>query len=85
MPNRFMIKPVELLVITAVSFGAAVLHQTPAASVGIRPVGLMPMAGSFATLVAAQTALAAGSARERTSADCGLQGARDRGRAMNCS
>lgn len=85
MPNRIMFKPVELLVITAVSFGAAVLHKTPAASVGIRPAGFMPMAGSVATIVAAQTALAAGLARERTSADCGLQGARDRGRAMNCS
>ncbi len=81
-----MIKPVELLVVTAVSFGAATLHNTPASAIGIRPAGFMPaMVGSFAAVVAAQTSIAAASARERTSSDCGLQGARDRGRAASCS
>ena len=81
-----MIKPVELLVITAVSFGAATLHNTPASAVGIRPHGVTQViAGSFAAIVAAQTALAAASQRERTTADCGLQGARGRARAVNCS
>lgn len=80
-----MIKPVELLVISAVSFGAATLHNTPVSAVGIRPVGIAPViGGSFAALVAAQTALAAASQRARTSSDCGLQGARDRARAVSC-
>jgi len=81
-----MIKPVELLVISAVSFGAATLHNTPATAVGLRPVGIAPVIGStFATLVTAQTALAAASQRARTSSECGLQGARDRARAVSCS
>jgi hypothetical protein len=81
-----MIKPVELLVISAVSFGAATLHNTPAAAVGIRPHGaVMVMTGSFAALLAAQTALAAASQRQRTSSECGLQGARDRARVVSCS
>lgn len=81
-----MIKPVELLVISAVSFGAATLHNTPAAAVGLRPVGFMPVvAGSFAALVSAQTAIAGASQRHRTSSECGLQGARDRARAVSCN
>lgn len=81
-----MIRPVELLVITAVSFGAATLHNTPAAAVGIRPHGVAPvLAGSFAALVTAQTALAAASQRARTTSECGLQGARDRARAVSCN
>lgn len=80
-----MIKPVELLVISAVSFGAATLHNTPAVAVGVRPVGMMPVvAGSFAAIVSAQTAIAAASQRHRTSSECGLQGARDRARAVSC-
>ena len=80
-----MFKPVELLIISAVSFGAATLHNTPSASVGLRPVGAVPVGGgSFAAIVAAQTALASASARERTSSDCGLQGARGRARAVSC-
>lgn len=80
-----MFKPVELLVISAVSFGAATLHNTPAAAVGVRPVGVVyVIGGSFAALVAAQTALAAASQRERTSSECGLQGARERVRAVSC-
>lgn len=81
-----MIKPVELLVISAVSFGAATLHNTPAAAVGVRPVGVLPViGGAFAALVSAQTALAVASQRERTSSECGLQGARERARAVSCS
>ncbi len=80
-----MIKPVELLVISAVSFGAATLHNTPAAAVGVRPVGVAPViGGAFAAFVAAQTAIAAASQRARTSSECGLQGARDRARAVSC-
>lgn len=80
-----MIKPVELLVISAVSFGAATLSNTPSASVGLRPVGLVPVVGgSFAAIVAAQTALASASPRARTSSECGLQGARGRARAVSC-
>ena len=80
-----MIKPIELLVISAVSFGAATLHNTPSASVGVRPVGMKPVTGAtFATLMSAQTALAGASQRARTSSDCGLQGARDRARALSC-
>lgn len=79
-----MIKPVELLVISAVSFGAATLHNTPAAAVGLRPQGVAMIAGSFTALVTMQTAIATASHRQRTSADCGLQGARDRARAVNC-
>ncbi|HET9024568.1 MAG TPA: hypothetical protein VFN64_08345 [Burkholderiaceae bacterium] len=81
-----MIKPVELLVISAVSFGAATLHNTPAAAVGVRPVGVRTIIGSsFAALMATQHALAAASQRQRTSSECGLQGARDRARAVGCS
>jgi hypothetical protein len=84
-PNGSMIKPVELLVISAVSFGAATLQNTPAAAVGLRPQGVAPLiAGSFTALVAVQTAIATASHRQRTSVDCGLQGARDRARAVNC-
>jgi hypothetical protein len=80
-----MIKPVELLVISAVSFGAATLHNTPAASVGVRPIGVGPLMGSsFAALIAAQDAIATASQRQRTSSECGLQGARDRARAVSC-
>lgn len=80
-----MIKPVELLVISAVSFGAATLHNTPSASVGVRPIGVVRVVGgSFAAIVAAQTALASASARERTTSECGLQGARGRARAVSC-
>ncbi len=80
-----MIKPVELLVISAVSFGAATLHNTPAAAVGVRPVGLKPILdGTFRTLMKTQTALAGGSQRARTTSECGLQGARDRARAVRC-
>lgn len=80
-----MIKPVELLVISAVSFGAATLHNTPAAAVGVKPVGALPaLGGTFAALVAAQNALATASQRQRTSSECGLQGARDRARAVSC-
>lgn len=80
-----MIKPVELLVISAVSFGAATLHNTPSASVGVRPVGVAPAIGNtFAAIIAAQTALASASPRERTSSECGLQGARVRARAVSC-
>lgn len=80
-----MIKPVELLVISAVSFGAATLHNTPAAAVGLRPVGAAPLVGgAFAALVKAQTAIAGASQRTRTSAECGLQGARDRARVVSC-
>ena len=79
-----MIKPVELLVISAVSFGAATLHNTPSASVGVRPVGVVPVvSGSFAAMVAAQTALASALPRERTSSEC-MQGARGRARAASC-
>jgi hypothetical protein len=80
-----MIKPVELLVISAVSFGAATLHNTPSAAVGVRPVGVAPVIGAFAALVSAQTAIAAASQRARTSSECGLQGARDRARAVSCN
>lgn len=81
-----MIKPRELLVIAAVSFGAATMHNTPSSSVGVRPIGAAPLlASSFATVMAAQNALAAASQRQRTSADCGLQGARDRSRAVGCT
>lgn len=81
-----MIKPVELLVISAVSFGAATLHNTPAAAVGLRPVAIGPVLGSsFAALMAAQNALATASQRQRTSSDCGLQGTRERARAVSCS
>ena len=80
-----MIKPVELLVISAVSFGAATLHNTPAAAVGLRPVGVPTLAaGAFTALLASQTAIAAASQRTRTSSECGLQGARDRARAVSC-
>lgn len=80
-----MIKPVELLVISAVSFGAATLHNTPAAAVGLKPVGVKPViGGAFAAMMSAQTALAGASQRSRTSSDCGLQGARDRARAVRC-
>lgn len=80
-----MIRPAELLIITAVSFGAATLHNTPASSVGLRPFGYTPvLAGSFAALMATQNALVSASSRERTSADCSLQGARDRARAVSC-
>jgi hypothetical protein len=80
-----MIKPVELLVISAVSFGAATLHNTPSAAVGVRPVGVKPvLGGTFATLMTAQTALAGASQRARTTSECGLQGARDRARAVRC-
>lgn len=79
-----MIRPVELLVISAVSFGAATLHNTPSASVGVRPVGAAPFVGGFAALVKAQTAIATASQRARTSSECGLQGARDRARAVSC-
>jgi hypothetical protein len=80
-----MIKPVEILVISAVSFGAATLHNTPSASVGVRPIGVVPVVGGyFAAIVAAQTALASASTRERTSSECGLQGARGRARAVSC-
>jgi hypothetical protein len=85
MPNRCMIKPAELLVITAVSFGAATLQNTPATALGIRPAQAGLVAGSFAAVVAAQTAIAAAATRARTSSDCGLQGARERGRALSCS
>lgn len=78
-----MFKPVEILVITAVSFGAATLHNTPAAAVGVRPVGVV-IGGAFAALLASQTALVAASQRERTSSECGLQGARGRARAVSC-
>jgi hypothetical protein len=81
-----MIKPVELLVIAAVSFGAATMHSTPASSVGVRPIGAAPLlGGSFAAVMAAQNALTTASQRQRTSADCGLQGARDRARAVGCT
>jgi hypothetical protein len=80
-----MIKPAELLVISAISFGAATLHNTPASVVGVRPHGVAPViAGSFAALVAAQTALAGASQRVRTTSDCGLQAARERARAVSC-
>jgi hypothetical protein len=80
-----MIKPAELLVITAVSFGAAVLHNTPASAVGIKPThAAHRVAGSFTATLAAQTAIAAASARARTTTECGLQGARDRARALSC-
>ena len=81
-----MIKLVELLVISAVSFGAATLHNTPAAAVGVRPVGVKPvLGGTFAALMTAQTALAGASQRARTTSECGLQGARDRARAVRCN
>jgi hypothetical protein len=81
-----MIKPVELLVISAVSFGAATLHNTPSVAVGVRPVGVAPVVGgAFAALVKAQTSLAAASQRARTTSECGLQGARDRARAVSCN
>jgi hypothetical protein len=81
-----MIKPAELLIITAVSFGAATLHKTPASAVGIKPVHAARLvAGSFTATMAAQTALVAASARTRTSHECGLQGARERARALSCS
>ena len=80
-----MIKPVELLVISAISFGAATMHSTPSSSVGVRPIGVRAMIGtSFGAMMAAQHALAAASQRQRTSSECGLQGARDRARAVNC-
>jgi hypothetical protein len=86
MPNDHMIKPVELLVITAVSFGAATLQNTPASAWGIRPAQATKLvAGSFAAVVAAQTTIAAATTRARTSSDCGLQGARERSRALSCS
>jgi hypothetical protein len=81
-----MIKPAELLVITAISFGAATLQNTPAAALGIHPAQTTRLvAGSFAAVVAAQTTIAAATSRARTSSDCGLQGARERGRALSCS
>jgi hypothetical protein len=80
-----MIKPVELLVISAVSFGAATLHNIPAASVGVRPVGVGALtSSSFAGLIATQNAIATASQRQRTTTECGLQGARDRARAVSC-
>jgi hypothetical protein len=79
-----MIKPVELLVISAVSFGAATMHSTPSTAVGLRPVGVAAAGSSFAALMAAQRAIATASQRQRTSSECGLQGARDRARAVNC-
>jgi hypothetical protein len=73
-------KPAQLLVLSAVAFGAAALYGMPASVIGIRS----PSAASTVSQLTAQAALAVASARQRTSGECGMQGVRDRSRAVSC-
>jgi hypothetical protein len=73
-------KPAQLLLASAVVFGAAALSGMPASLVGVKPPGAV----STARQMTAQAALAVASARQRTTVQCGLQGVRDRSRAVSC-
>jgi hypothetical protein len=73
-------KPAQLLVLSAVAFGAAALYGMPASVLGLRS----QVAATAANHLAAQAALAVASARQRTSGECGMQGVRDRSRAVSC-